>query len=145
MKSIYDRLAALADRFLTAAEIATNPKTALSSLAVVEKSMDLLERLTDAGTNASAKIFISYLNLDASYLRSEVWQCYVDFCSVAKLNQVSKSEFYTLLSKLGFESMKTSGEIRLYPPKSVPSLGHFPEIDFEPNLTEYPTIRRRGR
>lgn len=150
MVSIQDRLAAIAERFLEQAETATNPKTALSSLNVVEKSVDLLEKFKAVIGPESVWAFVSVLSLESAYSKPELWRAYLDFCRQADLHAVSGREFVSGLERAGFIFHRSHGKDKVFPPQDKGKLMEGAEklcstldIQLMP-LTEYP-VRRRGR
>lgn len=150
MKSIQERLAALADRFLDQAEKATNPKTALSSLGVVEKSIDLLDKFRLVAGPESVLAFVSVLNLDYAYSKPELWRAYLEFCDKAGFDVESRKEFNSALLKAGFTEERSSGVDKVFPPRNRSKLIDGAEKLYDlvdvslPVLTTY-SARKRTR
>lgn len=150
MKSLQDRLAALAEKFLSQAESATNPKTALTSLSVVEKTVDLLEKFKAVIGPESVWAFVSVLSLESAYSKPELWRAYLDFCQQADLHAVSRQEFVSGLESAGFILHRSNGIDKVFPPKNRMKLMDGAEKLCSTlgiqllELTTYPT-RRRGR
>lgn len=150
-KSIKDRLSTIAERFLKTAETTTNPKTALSSLSVVEKTLDLGRKLEPDLNLDSVRFFLSLLNPKVFYDRADLWRSYLKFCEDGDFDSTAKGLFFSKLGLYDFKIIETGDRPKIKAPANRQLLlDGAEELAQElgiaiPQPKEVGGIRRRGR
>ena len=121
-KSVSDRLANVAEKFLEIAEKTQDTRQAQRALNVVDTALQLSIKLKSHMIDDYAYAFLSHITYKIK--RSDLYRSYLAFCTANGFPSYSKSDLFSVCEMSGFIVSKTGGEYFFIPPsKGLPDKG----------------------